>query len=110
MHYKMIGTLERPATKYDVTDAETIAIDINFDVNFCHRNDYRNGYYVTITDKNIKDNEPLYFDLRYDTSFNKENAEKWLKNWAKRYWGGVNTYTGQDGWWKVAKLEIFKIQ
>ena len=58
---------------------------------------YGNGHYVSIQGKEFY---KQIIDLRYDTSFDRENKEKWLEQWARGYWSGNN------GAWTIKCLEI----
>jgi hypothetical protein len=62
-------------------------------------NQYGNGHYVVIQGKDFY---RQVIDLRYDKSFDRENKEKWLMEWAKNYW------SGKDGAWAVKSLMISK--
>lgn len=42
------------------------------------------------------------FDLRYDTSFDRNKKAAWLEAWAKSYW------SGNDGAYAVKALKIVK--
>lgn len=60
---------------------------------------YGNGHYVSIKGK---ESYQQIIDLRYDKTFDRNNKEKWLENWARNYWSGEN------GAWAIKTLEIAK--
>lgn len=62
---------------------------------------YGNGHHVTIQGKKEEFLKQV-IDLRYDRSFDRNNKEKWLDEWARNYWNGKN------GAWSVKTLEITK--
>lgn len=63
-------------------------IQMSLDCCFCYdENQYGNGHYVSIKGQQFY---PQYIDLRYDQSFDRNNKEKWLEEWAKNYWSGKN--------------------
>lgn len=68
---------------------------------FCDTHDFGNGCYVSIRGEGFSKN---VFDVRYDKSFNIDEPDVWLKNWAKNYWNGCN------GAWSVKNLQILKIE
>lgn len=96
--------------KYDmkvtITDPNTLGgmvSELVFDLtcNFVYdETQYGNGYYVSIQGKDFY---RQVIDLRYDKSFDRDNKEKWLMDWAKSYW------SGKDGAWVVKSLIIAKI-
>ena len=62
---------------------------------------YGNGHYVSIKGKDFS---LLYFDIRYDRSFNRSNKSKWLEEWARSYWSGEN------GVWSIKEIDIVPIK
>ena len=72
----------------------------NFDCVFTYDEDqYGNGYYVSVVDRE-SGFDPLYLDIRYDTSFNTNNKAEWLEEWAKLRWSGKN------GAWSVKSIDV----
>ena len=63
-------------------------------------NDFGNGCYVSIRGEGFTS---TVIDVRYDKSFNFDEADVWLNNWAKNYWNGCN------GAWSIKSLQILKI-
>ena len=68
---------------------------------FCNPDDFGNGCYVSIRGEGYS---KYVYDVRYDKSFNIDEIDIWLKNWAKNYWNGCN------GAWKIKSLQILKIE
>lgn len=95
MNYKMNVTIKDPHTK-DMNSFYKFSFTCYFKQ---HPNTYGNGYYVTIV-PDQKEYCSLCYDLRYDKTFNRNNKEQWLEQWAKNYWSGKN------GAWVVDTLEI----
>ena len=96
MKYKMIVVIEDPDTP------EGMVGELLFQLTciFTHDdNQYGNGYWLVIKGEDFT---PCHIDLRYNTSFNKDEKEKWLKNWAENYWNGKN------GAWKLKSITITK--
>ena len=91
--------------KVKITDPDTekgLVSELFFDLTcqFVYdENQYGNGHYVSIQGKEFY---RQIIDLRYDTSFDRENKEKWLEAWAKSYWSGKN------GSWALKTVEISK--
>lgn len=99
MNYKMKITLENPnAAEYDLKSPLELVLECKFSYN---SDTYGNGHYVSIQGKNFS---KLIFDIRYDKNFNRNNKTEWLEKWAKNYWSGEN------GSWKLTKIEIIKIE
>lgn len=67
---------------------------------FCETNDFGNGCYVSIHGEGFSKN---VYDVRYDNSFNLDEADLWLKDWAQNYWDGCN------GAWKIKSIQVLKI-
>lgn len=65
------------------------------------KDQYGNGHYVAIKGKEMPFGKEV-IDLRYDTSFDRNNKGEWLENWARNYWSGKN------GAWAIKTLEITK--
>lgn len=92
--------------KVSITDPNTLegmVSELFFDLtcNFVYDDtQYGNGHYVSI---NGKEFYQQVIDLRYDTSFDRDNKEKWLEKWARNYW------SGKDGAWAIKTLEIVKL-
>lgn len=96
MNYKM---------KVKITDPETpkgmfSELFFDLDCSFAYDEEqYGNGHYVCIKGKEFY---KQVIDLRYDQSFDRNNKEQWLENWARNYWSGKN------GAWVVKSFEITK--
>ena len=92
--------------KVTITDPNTPAgmfSELFFDLRcaFVYDEDtYGNGHYVSIGGKEFY---KQVIDLRYDTSFDRDNKMKWLTDWAYSYW------SGKDGAWTIKSLEISKV-
>lgn len=97
MRYKMYVTITDPDVPKGTLNTLNFALDWVFSRN---EKTYGNGYYARVKGEGF---ESMGFDLRYENSFDKNNKEKWLEEWAKGYW------SGEKGSWKVEKLEIKKI-
>ena len=96
MNYKM---------KVTITDSNTprgMISNLYFELNCsfcCNANSYGNGYHLSISGKGF---DKQVIDLRYDKSFDCNNKDKWLEDWARSFWSGKN------GAWTVKSLEITK--
>ena len=66
----------------------------------CDSNDSGNGCYISIRGEGFSRN---VFDVRYDKSFNINESDVWLTNWAKNYWNG------SYGAWSIKRLQISKL-
>ena len=67
----------------EITDHKVVfSLNCNF---FYDEEQYGNGHYVSIVGKDFS---KQVIDLRYDTSFDRNNKEKWIEHWAKTYWNG----------------------
>lgn len=95
MKYLMKVNLIDPNTKKSMYNLELIC-DFYYDPE-----QYGNGHYVSIKGKEFY---PLSYDLRYDSSFDRNNKPKWLEEWAKGYW------TGKNGSWKIKSLSIEEVK
>lgn len=99
MNYKMNVTIKDPQTQKDMYSG----LQFSFICHFLNYPDkYGNGYYVKI-EPSQKEYCTKFIDLRYDKTFNPSNMSKWLEQWAKNYWSGV------DGSWVVDKLKIYQL-
>lgn len=97
MNYKMTVEIYDPEAPVGMLSC--LKLSLFCDV-FCDSNDFGNGCYVSIH------GECFYktvIDVRYDKSFNLDEPDDWLKNWAKNFWDGSN------GAWKIKSLQILKI-
>lgn len=84
----------------DPNTAEGMNSDILFNLTaeYVHNPaQYGNGYYLSIKGQHFTTEA---MDLRYDTSFNRNNRKEYLEKWAHRYW------SGEQGAYKVKSLEI----
>lgn len=97
MNYKMNVKITNPETPKGMISELYFEIDCNF---VYDAEQYGNGYYVSLKGKEFY---KQVIDLRYDGSFNRNEKEKWLENWAKSYW------TGKNGAWAIKSLEISKV-
>lgn len=96
MDYKMKVSITDPNTPKGMTSELFFSLDCHFDYD---EEQYGNGHYVCIAGKDFY---RQVIDLRYDTEFDRNQKEKWLKQWAKKYWSGKN------GAWAIKNLEITK--
>ena len=62
---------------------------------------YGNGHYVSLVNRNLPFGKEV-IDLRYDTTFDRNNKAAWLEKWARSYW------SGKGGSWTIKALEITK--
>lgn len=92
----MKATITDPNTEQGMTSNLFFDLDCVFAFD---ENQYGNGHYVSICGKEFY---KQIIDLRYDQSFDRNNKEKWLENWARSYWSGKN------GAWTIKSLEITK--
>lgn len=91
MNYKMRISIEAPNTG---KKAEMVLW-----ASFHKREgDYGNGYWLSIW--NASGSIDKYYDLRYESGFEIIGAEKYLIEWAKRYWSGDN------GSWKATQVTV----
>lgn len=97
LNYKMTVEIYDPDTPSGMFSSLKLYLFCEF---FCDPNDFGNGCYVSIRGEGFSKN---VFDIRYDKSFNIDEPDVWLKNWAKNYWNGCN------GAWKTKSLQILKI-
>ena len=94
--------------KVTITDPETpkgMVSELQFDLE-CHfvhdTNQYGNGHYVSIAGKEMPFGR-VVIDLRYDSSFDRNNKKQWLEAWARNYW------TGKNGAWAIKSLVITEV-
>lgn len=82
----------------EITDHKVVfSLNCNF---FYDEEQYGNGHYVSIVGKDFS---KQVIDLRYDTSFDRNNKEKRIEHWAKAYWNG------KDGAYSLESFEIIKL-
>lgn len=96
MNYRMKVVITNPETKQGMTSGIFFDLSCNFAYD---ENQYGNGHFLCIKGKEFY---AQHFDLRYDMSFDRNNKEKWLSDWAKNYW------SGKDGAWAIESLVITK--
>lgn len=97
MNYKMNVMIKDPKTPEGMTSGLCFELTCSFTYD---EENYGNGHYVAIEGKEFY---RQIIDLRYDLSFDRNNKEKWLENWARNYWSGTN------GAWTIENLEIVKV-
>ena len=97
MEYQMRVVIEDHNVEPGIVAERIFDLDCNFNH---HPNQYGNGYYLSISGKDFYEQ---IIDLRYDRSFDRNNPDVWLSNWAHNYWSGEN------GAWAVKHLEITPI-
>ena len=97
MKYQMRVVIEDPNVEPGMIAELLFDLECNFNH---HPNQYGNGYCLSISGKNFY---RQIIDLRYDKSFDRNNPDIWLSNWAHNYWSGEN------GAWVVKHLEITPI-
>lgn len=91
MKYKMNVTITKEGKE------KTYNLDCLF---FYDEEQYGNKHYLSISGNEFYEQ---YLDIRYDTSFKRNEKEKYLVNWAYNYWSGEN------GAWSIKSLEIIKV-
>lgn len=91
MNYKMEISIANPT---NTSESRVLELECEFGYD---PNQYGNGHSVRIRGKGGME---WCYDLRYDTSFCKNEKEAWLINWAKTNWSGEN------GSWKITELMI----
>lgn len=96
MKYKMKVIITDPKTPKTMTSELFFDLECEFAYD---EEQYGNGHYVSIKGKEYYQQ---IIDLRYDKTFDRNNKEKWLENWARNYWSGEN------GAWAIKTLEIAK--
>lgn len=97
MNYKMIVDIYDPNDSKDICSG--LRLYLFCDV-FCDRDDYGNGCYLSISGDCFS---KQIFDVRFDKTFNIDEPDVWLKNWAKNYWNGC------FGAWSIKRLQISKL-
>ena len=97
LNYKMTVEIFDPETPVGMFSGLRLYLFCEF---FRDTNDFGNGCYFSICGEGFSTN---VFDIRFDKSFNIDEPDVWLKNWAKNYWNGCN------GAWKIKSLQILKI-
>lgn len=96
-NYKMTVEIYDPGTPVGMFSS--LRLYLFCDV-FYDPDDYGNGCYLSIHGECFS---RLTFDVRYDKSFHRNEADVWLKEWAKNYW------SGRHGAWSIKSLQILKI-
>lgn len=97
MKYTMFVTIADPNTPKGMCSDITMKLNCEFA--------YDHATYGKKTWLRIADERRAFeqcFDLRYDTSFDRNKKEEWLEAWAKSYW------SGKDGAYAVKALKIVK--
>ena len=92
--YRMRRLVEKFVQDYEIEEREPTALE---DIIW---KEYANGHYVSIVGKDFS---KQVIDLRYDTSFDRNNKEKRIEHWAKTYWNG------KDGAYSLESFEIIKL-
>lgn len=67
---------------------------------------YGNDTYLAITGRTYRGVKTTFenmYDIRYDTSFNRNEPEIYLAKWVYKHW------TGENGSWDVSSLTITKV-
>ena len=98
MKYTMKVTIYNPETPEGMTSDLFFNLECNFHYD---PEQYGNGHYLSISAKGF--NKEI-LDLRYDHTFDRNNKEKYLEEWARNYWSGKN------GAYAVKHLEITKAE
>lgn len=96
-NFKMIVEIYDPNAPEGMSYGESLYL---FCEVFHDPHDFGNGCYVSISGEDFSKN---VFDVRYDKSFNLDEPDLWLKNWAKNYWNGCY------GSWRVKRLQILNL-
>ena len=92
MKYTMNVTIVKP------NEEETMSFEMSWEFAY-NEDDYGNGHHALVKSEAFP---TTAYDLRYDTSFNRNKKEEWLVRWAKNYWNGEN------GAWAVKSVEVTK--
>ena len=96
MKYTMKVIIHDPKTAAGMTSDLLLIIDCHF----CYNPEqYGNGHYVSLINRMLPFGREV-IDLRYDTTFDRNNKAEWLEKWARSYW------TGKDGAYAVKELSI----
>lgn len=96
-NYKMTVEIYDPNSPVEMFSS--LSLYLFCDV-FCDPKDFGNGCYISIRGDDFSN---TVFDVRYDKSFNINEPDLWLKNWAKNYWNG------SFGAWSLKRLQISKL-
>ena len=80
MEYRMRVVIEDPNVEPGMVAELLFDLDRNFNH---HPTQYGNGYYLSISGKGFG---KQIVDLRYDTSFDRNNHDNWLYTWDNNYW------------------------
>lgn len=99
MKYKMNVNITDPNTPEGMYSGLIFNLDCTFTYD---EEQYGNGHYVAIRGKEMPFGREV-IDLRYDQSFDRNNKEKWLEQWARSYW------TGENGAWAIRSITIEKV-
>ena len=99
MTYKMKVIIADPDTKQGMMSDMLLIIDCSF---VYDEEQYGNGHYVSLRNRNLPFGKEV-IDIRYDTTFDRNNKAAWLEKWARNYW------TGNNGAWEIKSLEIEKV-
>lgn len=100
MKYTMKVIIHDPETPEGMMSDLLLIIDCHF----CHNPEqYGNGHYVSLVNRLLPFGKEV-IDLRYDTTFDRNNKEAWLEKWARSYWSGKN------GAYAVKELSITKAE
>lgn len=97
MNYKMIVTIYDPVAPEKMFTGLKIYLTCSV---FYDPDDYGNGCYLSITGNDF---QRQFYDVRYDKSFHRLQADEWFVAWAKNYWSGCY------GAWSIANLNIEKL-
>lgn len=97
LNYKMTVEIYDPNTLVEMSSGLRLYL---FCEVFCDPNDFGNGTYISIRGEDFS---KIVYDVRYDKSFNIDEPDVWLKNWAKNYWNGIS------GAWSIKRLKISKL-
>lgn len=100
MKYLMNVTIANPDTPKGMSSDLLLKIECSF----AHDpKQYGNGHYVALKNRNLPFGEEV-IDLRYDTTFDRNNKAAWLEKWAHACW------SGKDGAYIVKSLTITKAE
>lgn len=97
MKYQINVTITDPETPKEMYSGLTFNLEAVF---FYDEEQYGNGHYLSIYGKGFSEQ---HYDIRYDTSFRRNEKAKYLEQWARNYWSGKN------GAWVIKSLEIVKL-
>ena len=88
MNYKMKVTITKDGNE------KTYDLDCVF---FYEAEQYGNKHYLHIFGNEFYEK---WLDIRYDTSFRRNEKAKYLEEWARSYWSGKN------GAWSIKEIDI----